>query len=183
MVLKYKLSERGSALVIALMIMVLLTLIGLGIARKTDTDVGVSKNDMFHKEAFYHADSGVYTVPKIISRCLVSGYEVPITGITYLGGSGTFYREIMGYDNHDSDKDARFTINGYNVDVDVNRTGQKNLAGGGVEFASGAEGVAVGSAGGVAVYYDLDSVGAGPSSSQSEVLAEYRKVIGVVGGL
>ena len=176
-------NEKGSALVVALMIMVLLTLIGLGITRTTDTDVDVSKNDMFHRTAFYHADSGVYTVPKVISQCIENGSEVTITGITYLGSAGTFFREIMGYDNHDSDKDARFTINGYNVDVDVNRTGQKNLAGGGVEFASGAEGVAVGSAGGVAVYYDLDSVGAGPSNSQSEVLAEYRKVIGVAGGL
>ena len=176
-------SEKGSSLVIALMIMVLLTLVGLGITRTTDTDVDVSKNDMFHRTAFYHADSGVYTVPKVISRCIDNGSELTISGVTYLGATGTFYREIMGYNSHDSDKDVRFAIGGFNVDVDVNRTGQKNLAGGGVEFASGAEGVAVGSAGGVAVFYDLDSLGRGPSGSQSEVIAEYRKIIGVVGGL
>ncbi len=183
MKVKRNINEKGSALVIALMIMVLLTLVGLGITRTTDTDVDVSKNDMFHRTAFYHADSGVYTVPKVISQCIDNGSDAPISGITYLGSTDTFYREIMGYNAHDADKDVRFSIGGFNVDVDVNRTGQKNLAGGGVEFASGAEGVAVGSAGGVAVFYDLDSLGRGPSGSQSEVIAEYRKVIGVVGGL
>jgi len=180
---KKKNNQEGSALVIALMVMVLLTLLGLGITRTTDTDVDVSKNDTFHRAAFYHADSGVFTVPKVISQLIDDGAETSISGITYLGSTGTFYREIMGYDAHDTDKDIRFRLGGYNVDVDVNRTGRKNLAGGGVEFASGAEGVGVGSAGGVAVYYDLDSLGAGPSGSQSEVLAQYRKVIGVAGGL
>jgi len=183
MPLANKKQEEGSALVIALMIMVLLTLLGLGVTRTTDTDVDVSRNDMFHRIAFYHADSGVFTIPKVISQCIQHGSEVTISGITYLGTAGTFFREIMGYDTHDTDKDVRFTIGGYNVDVDVNRTGQKNLAGGGVEFASGAEGIGVGSAGGVGVFYKLNSLGTGPSGSQSEVVARYRKVIGVPGGL
>ncbi len=180
---KHLTSEKGSALVIALLIMVMLTIMGLAVTNTTEIDVQISKNDQFFKRAFYNADSGVYASPKVISRCLDNGNEVTISGVTYLGTGGTFYREIMGYDAHDSDKDLRFVLSGFNVDVDVNRTGQKNLAGGGVEFASGAEGMGVGSAGGVAVFYDLDSLGRGPSGSQSEVIAEYRKVIGVVGGL
>ena len=71
----------------------------------------------------------------------------------------------------------------FSIDVDVNRTRVQHLAGGGVEFASGAEGIGVGSAGGVAIFYALDSLGNGPASSVSDIGGVYRKVIGVPGGL
>ncbi len=174
---KHLTSEKGSALVIALLIMVMLTIMGLAVTNTTDIDVQVSKNYQFYKRAFYNADSGIYATPKVISQCLAERTELTISGVTYLGSAGTFYREIMGFDAHDSDKDLRFVLSGFNVDVDVNRTGQKNLAGSAVEFASGAEGVGVGSAGGVAVFYDLDSLGLGPSGSQSEIIADYGKVM------
>ena len=163
--------------------MVLLTVIGLSVSRTTDIDIQIAKNDQFYKTAFYNADSGVYVTPKLISSCIDSGAEQNVSGITYLGPTGTFYREIMGYDAHDSANDIRFSLGGFAVDVDVHRTGQQSLVGGGVEFASGAEGIGVGSAGGVAIFYDMDSQGNGPNSSLSEVEASYRKVVGVPGGL
>ena len=52
-----------------------------------------------------------------------------------------------------------------NVDVDIERTGQESIAGGGVEFSSGAEGVGAGSTGGVALLFAMDSYGNGPASS------------------
>jgi len=178
-------SEDGSVLIIALLIMVLLTVVGLSVTRTTDTDIQIAKNDQFHKTAFFNADSGVYTTPKLISLCMDNGAEQTVTNITYLGTAGTFYQEIMGYVGHDTASDLGFSLGGLvpNVKVDVNRTGQQNIAGGGVEFASGAEGVGVGSAGGVAIFYDLDSLGNGPNASLSEVEAAYRKVVGVGGGL
>lgn len=176
------LGQDGSVLIIALLIMVLLTVVGLSVTRTTDTDIQIAKNDQFHKTAFFNADSGIYTTPKLISLCMDNGAEQTVTNITYLGTAGTFYREIMGYDAHDTARDMQFSLGGFGVAVDVNRTGQHNIAGGGVEFASGAEGVGVGSAGGVAIFYDLDSLGKGPNASLSEVEAAYRKVVGVGGG-
>ena len=175
--------QDGSVLIIALLIMVLLTVVGLSVTRTTDIDIQIAKNDQFHKTAFFNADSGVYTTPKLISLCMDNGAEQSVTNITYLGTAGTFYREIMGYNPHDTASDIQFSLGGFAVNVDVNRTGQQNLAGGGVEFASGAEGVGVGSAGGVAIFYDMDSLGNGPNASLSEVVAAYRKVVGVGGGL
>ena len=175
--------QNGSVLIIALLIMVLLTVVGLSVTRTTDIDIEIAKNDQYHKTAFFNADSGVYTTPKLISLCMENGAEQNVPNISYVGSPGTFYREIMGYDAHDAASDLRFSLGGFAVNVDVNRTGQQNLAGGGVEFASGAEGVGVGSGGGVAVFFDLDSLGNGPNGSLSDVEATYRKVIGVVGGL
>ncbi len=175
-------NEEGFVLVIALLILVFLTIIGISATTTTQIELQISGNEKSYRIAFYNADSGVYATPKLISACLDNGAEQDVAGLTYLGSSGTFYREIMGYDAHDSDKDIRFTLSGFNVDVDVERTGQETLAGGGAEFASGAEGIGAG-AGGVAILYDMDSFGEGPNSSLSNVGAVYRKVLGVPGGL
>ena len=176
--------EEGSVIVVALIMLALLTMIGVSASRTSEIDMLVAGNQKFHQMAFYHADSGVYATPKVISTCVDSGSQPDISTITYLdSGTSNFYREVMGYDPYDSDRDLRFALSGNRVDLDVERTGQQSLAGGGVEFASGAEGVGAGSSGGVAIFYTMDSLGEGPNAAESNVRAEYRKVMGVAGGL
>jgi hypothetical protein len=72
-----------------------------------------------------------------------------------------------------------------NLAVDVNRVETQYLSGGGVEFASGTEGVGVGGAASAAIIYNLASrgtVGTSPRTTNSDILAQYRKVAGVAGG-
>lgn len=175
--------ENGSMMVVALLVLVILTLVGITAATTAKVEVQIAGNQKFHKIAFHHADSGIYTVPKLITAAFDMGTEQSASGITYLGSTGTFYNEIMGYDSYDADRDLRITIAGYDVDLDVNRLGTETLAGTGAEFASGAEGIGVGSTGGVAVIYGLDSLGEGPSESLSNIAAVYRKIVGTPGGL
>ena len=73
-------------------------------------------------------------------------------------------------------RDLKFVLGGESVEVDVQRDRVENLAGGGAEFSSGAEGIGSGSAGGFATYFDLDSFGDGPNNATSNIGAEYRKV-------
>ena len=174
-------NEEGSALVLALLMIVLLTLMGIAVTRQTAVELQIAGNYKVHKTAFHHADSGIYTTPKLIAGCVEADQDM--AGMTYLGGANTFYREIMGFDAYDAARDVRYTMSGFNIDVDVNRVGARNIAGGGVEFASGAEGIGVGSAGGVAVFYDIDSFGYGTNLSVSRVTGVYRKVVGVPGGM
>jgi hypothetical protein len=176
-------NEKGSAMVVVLLILVILTLLGITTATTSKIEVQVAGNQKFHKIAFHNADSGIYTTPKLISAAFDTGTEPTGSGITYLGNTDEFYREIMGYDAYDADRDVRITLAGYDVDVDVNRLGTETLAGSGAEFASGAEGIGVGSSGGVAVVYGLDSLGEGPSESFSNIAAVYRKIVGTPGGL
>ena len=176
-------NEEGSMMVIALLILVILTLIGVTTATTARVEVQIAGNERFHKIAFHLADSGTMVAPKVISTCLECASEENLAGVTYLGESGTFYRELMGYVPHDADRDLRFLLSPYTVDVDVRRIGQVNLAGRGSEFASGAEGVGVGSTGGVAILYEVDSQAPGPSASLSNVSAIYRKIVGLSGGL
>lgn len=176
-------NEEGSALVVALIFLVLLTIIGISASTTSQIEVNIAANQKTHMIAFNHADSGIYATPKLISACIESGTDQAVAGFTYLPVEGTFYREIMGFDPWDAARDTSLTLGGFSIDVDVNRTGVQHLAGGGVEFASGAEGIGVGSAGGVAIFYALDSLGNGPASSVSDIGGVYRKVIGVAGGL
>lgn len=181
-------NEEGSVLIVALLILVLLTLIGISATTTTNIEMQVAGNEKFHKIAFYHADSGVFAIPKLISACLDDGAEQAVAGLAYMGSSGTFFRGIMGFDEYDdeyeydSDRGIKFTLGGFDVNVNVNRKEPEFLAGGGVEFASGAEGIGPG-AGGVAIFYDMASSGEGPNSSFSRVGAVYRKVPGIPGGL
>ena len=184
-------NEDGSVLVVALLILVFLTIIGISATTTTNIEIQIAGNEKFHKIAFYHADSGVYTTPKLISACIDSGAEINIGSgttepdIEYTTGSSStlFYRQVMYPDEYDDDEDIQFTLGGNNIQVDVKHSGSKNLAGGGVEFAAGAEGIGAGSGGGVAIYYKMDSFGDGPANSKSIVSAVYRKVVGVPGGL
>jgi hypothetical protein len=186
-------NEDGSVLIVALLILVLLTIIGISATTTTNIELQIAGNEKFHKIAFYHADSGVYTIPKLISACIDSGAEINIgsgttePNIEYTTGSSStlFYRQIMDYDTYidPSPKDIQFTLGGNNVQVDVRRDRAVNLAGGAVEFAAGAEGIGAGSSGGVAIYYEMDSFGDGPANSISNVSAFYRKVVGAPGGL
>lgn len=182
------LREHGSVLVVALLILVLLTLIGISATTNTDIETLIAGNEKFHKIAFYNADSGIFPAAKLVSATVDTQSE-PNTTITYVqadgneGADGTFLDEVMGYVESDPEDDIKFTPSDYEVRVDIHRTGARNLVGGGIEFAAGAEGIGSGSGGGVAIFYHIDSKGDGPANSLSNVVADYRKVVGVPGGL
>ena len=187
-------NEQGSIMIVALIMLALLTLIGISASTTTEFETQIAGNEKFHKTAFYNAESGLYVIPKIISAFVDSGSQTTVSiEISFLDSSGepdagitldeVFYNEIMDYAEHDSAKDVRFSLGTHNVNVDVERTGQMILTGGGAEFGSGAEGVGTGSTGGVALFFAVDSFGDGPSTAQSNLEADYRKVVGVAGGL
>jgi hypothetical protein len=176
--------QQGSALIIALLILVFLTTIGISATTTSEIEILVAGNEAFHKIAFYHADSGVYSTPKIIRQCMGEGRQPDFSEIEYLdSGSDDFYRELMGYRPHDTDRDIQYTLSGHRVQVDVERTRHEALEGGGAEFGSGLGGIGVGSTGGVAIYYAMNSLGEGPGKAESAVLAEYRFIPGIAGGL
>jgi Tfp pilus assembly protein PilX len=177
-------SQDGSVLVIALLILVFLTLIGISASTITQIEIQVAGNERAYNIAFNTSDSGVYTTPKVVRRTVEEGARPTLAAITYLpSDDGSFFREVMGYNAHDTAKDMSFTLSGQTVSVDVDRDKQISVGGGGVEFGSGAEGVGVGSAGGVAIIYALDSAGTGPNNASTNIGAEYRLLPGVAGGL
>ena len=189
-------NETGSVTIIAaLLILVILTLIGISATSTTTVELQIAANDQFHTIAFYNADSGLYGSPKVISSVVNTSAPVPVgggstaTGVAYLAPSDsmTFYRQVMGYDAYDGgSEDISFNPAGIDTNVDVRKAREENIVGGSAEFASGAEGIGTGSTGGIAIFYDMRSNAQGPpaySPSVSRLGAEYRKVLGLAGGL
>jgi hypothetical protein len=189
-------NEEGLVIVVVLFVLVILTLIGISATSNTMVELQIASNDQLQKIAFYNADSGIYGTPKLISNTINTMLEPPVgtdtdsiaPGIEYLPNDGsyvanTFYRQVLGFETYDDGNDISFALGGISVEVDVERRRQQNLVGSGTEFASGSEGIGSGSVGGVAIFYGMNANGTGPRNSASNLMAEYRKVVGVPGGL
>jgi hypothetical protein len=160
-------NEDGSALIIVVLTLLLGTLIGICATITSTIEIQISGNDKFHKIAFYGADSGVYTVPKLISPI------IDVTDAFYkkLAFGKTPYPHIkfdVGNDNHV-------------VEVIVEKLRSTNLVGGGVEFAAASEGAGVGGLKGI--FYGLDSFCTRLQNTRSNVGAQYLKVTSAAGGM
>ena len=186
--------ESGSVTIIAaVLILVIVTLVGLSAMDTTTVELQIAGNDQRSRIAFHNADSGAYGVPKIVSRIVDTSDPVGIAGETDSIAAGAawdattdqdiFFNQVMGYNVYDPLPDIIMGQGGFDTQVDVERIRSIQLAGGGAEFASGVEGIGVGATGGVAVLYELDSRGQSTRGASANVVADYRKVVGIAGGL
>jgi hypothetical protein len=185
--------ETGSVIVAVLLILVTLTVIGIWAMNTTILEYQIATNDQLHKIAFTNADSGVFATPKLISKAInesapQDGTVMGWFGFSFLNGADEnhIYRQIMEFDPYDggtADIGMADTVYNDTISIDIQRLSTEHVKGGGVEFASGAEGIGVGSTGGIEIYYGEDSFGPAPRQSVANVLGTYRKVPKIPGGL
>ncbi|MDY6879684.1 MAG: pilus assembly PilX N-terminal domain-containing protein [Thermodesulfobacteriota bacterium] len=99
-------NERGSTLIMALVLMVVLTIIGIAVTKTSRTEVQLAGNEKYYKEAFYNADSGisfiVATAPSISGLTPGPNTEIP-SGARDLDGDGAvdvrvYYTAHLGTD-------------------------------------------------------------------------------------
>lgn len=181
-------NERGMALVIALLLMLVGTIIGIFGVNTGVIETRIAGNERLSNLAFYMADGGTDLGPVIIND-VITNYSIP----SY-GGEMTIdpnlMPEILGGADNDPDTaasspDIRNDLgNEKRMDIDVDRLYSKVLYGGGAEFLGGYDGMGGGgSAGGsVGIFYRIDSLGSGPLNSRANVETAYRKVVNVGGG-
>ena len=184
-------NERGVVLVFALVLMLVLTMIVSSATMTSQVDLKISGNTKVIRTSFYVADGGIMMAPKVISR-IITDRALPDLAATPLLTYDTdnLLEKIMGYiDDDDPGTDTTDIVMTQgtlgNLAVDVSRAGTQYLSGGGVEFAAGTEGVGVSSAASAAIIYNLASrgtVGTSPRTTESDIVAQYRKVAGVAGG-
>lgn len=183
-------NEEGFVIVFVLMILVVVSIIGISSSNTSLTEQKIARNEMIYKETFYRADSGPYTVAKLVSRIIDEKNEQVEKDFNFsflsngidsnADPQNIIFRQIMGFDKYDGgDKDVSFG----NTQVDIKRNRTVSAPGAAVEFSSGMEGVGTGSKGGVHIYFSLDSKGLNESSQQTNVVGEYRKVPDIMGGL
>jgi hypothetical protein len=194
-------SDRGVALVFALVLLLVVTIIGSSATLTSQIDLKLSGNTKVIRTSFYVADGGIMLSPKVISR-IITDRDLPAHSqtplLTYddwarLGEDPVLLKKVMGFamdsEYQDADDDtADVTMDQGtlgNMAVDLTRVATRYLSGGGVEFAAGTEGVGVAGASSAAIYYRLAStgtVGTEPKTTSSDIVAQYRKVAGVAGG-
>jgi hypothetical protein len=184
-------NERGVVLVFALVLMLVVTIIGTSATMTSQVDLKLSGNTKVIRTSFYVADGGIQLTPKVISKIITARSlpEVDDTPlITY--DADNLLGKVMGYFKTDdpgtdiSDIAMDQGTQG-NLAVDITRQGTQYLSGGGVEFAAGTEGVGVGGAASAAIFYNFASkgtVGNSPNTTDTSIVAKYRKVAGVAGG-
>ena len=194
-------SDRGVALVFALVLLLVVSIIGSSATLTSQIDLKLSGNTKVIRTSFYVADGGIMLSPKVISR-IITDRELPTAAQTPLinyddwdevGDDPLLLKKIMGFSMNSNYQAAdgntadiavdQGTLG--SMDVDLTRVSTRYLSGGGVEFAAGTEGVGVSGAASTAIIYRLDStgtVGTAPRTTSSNIVAKYRKVAGVAGG-
>jgi hypothetical protein len=194
-------NDRGVVLVFALVLMLVLTIIGSSATMTSQVDLKISGNTKVIRTSFYVADGGIMMSPKVIGRiitdrALPSASETPLIAYddyAQVGEDPVLLKKIMGFamDNDYQTNDANTSDISMdqgtlgNMAIDITRVATQYLSGGGVEFAAGTEGVGVGGAASAAIIYNLASrgtVGTSPKTTESDIVAQYRKVAGVAGG-
>jgi Tfp pilus assembly protein PilX len=184
-------NERGVALIFALVLMLVVTIIGSSATMTSQVDLKISGNTKVIRTSFYVAEGGIQLAPKVIGR-IITDRALPAASDTPLLTYDTdnLLDKIMGY-IEDDDPGTDTTDISMNqatqgdLALDLGRARTEYLSGGGVEFAAGTEGVGVSSASNTAVYYNLIStgtVGTAPRTTVAQIASQYRKVVGVAGG-
>jgi hypothetical protein len=164
-------------------------------------DLKISGNTKVIRTSFYVADGGIMMSPKVISRiitdrALPTALQTPLLAYddyAAVGDDPVLLKKIMGFAMDSTYQSADDSTTDISMDqgtlgnmaIDITRTATHYLSGGGVEFAAGTEGVGVGGAASAAIIYNIASrgtVGTAPKTTESDIIAQYRKVAGVAGG-
>jgi hypothetical protein len=192
-------NNNGVALIMALLIITVLSIIGITTLNLSRLDIITSGIEKFSKIAFEAAESGkIVTIP-IINNIIDNDiqatddpdFSLP-SGVTLID-TVKLLREIRGLDGSntaggtndpdDADSSPDFQIANPSTNIDLDLISRSYNVGGSIEFASGYEGIGGGAAGGgISLFYRIDSIGQGVSDTKSNIEVVYRKVLGVGGG-
>jgi hypothetical protein len=184
-------NERGAVLIVSLFLMVVIALIGLAAILTTSADIKSSRLDRLDKSAFYAADAGVEVVPNVVDYYVdnmpdSTNYPSNLsTELQPLMKDQYFLNEIMGYSNNndkdtdstDASPDVEMTLQGRDVDLDIDRFHTQHSDGAAAESLLGYEGVGSGLGGGaISIYYRSDAKGHEIEDTTKSVEVVYRYV-------
>ena len=178
--------ERGMALISALLLIMIVSLMAVGISSDTSMDVRIAGYQKFKAVSFGYAESGSSAATEILEENIFdAGWPGGITSFSYPLLSGSYNGTVTICDG-DFYMKATPTPPCNNVismagDIDADIIIQRLLSmlatGGAIQMAAGYEGVGKGAgAGGVHVIYDIETRGYGSDSAESLLGQHYRYV-------
>jgi Tfp pilus assembly protein PilX len=187
-------SEEGIALLTTLVILLIMTVLGIGAVAVTGLENRIAGFQRTGESATSAAESCVGTSVNIIQQTLAtSNLTVPAAWVSATGPvlntaevavNPTLSMEISGSSDNDTDvvtgvgaagPDYSLQINGYTVLGDIDRLYLMGKAGAGMQFAAGYEGAGSGTAGGGAdIVYRIDCLATlAAVGTESRVVAIY----------
>ncbi len=181
-------NERGSALVFSTLILFLLTVLGVLATNRTDNEIRFSRDDKFHKMAFYQTDGGAEAAKELIEEAIEergwadqSADPLQIKKV-WVTNKDFFQKKSLGNEvPADNNRDAyiEVAVGGRTRNVNLLIGGNSRLSSGGaIQMAAGYEGAGKGSAGGGAwIIYDIRSRHQGAGTSAVQVKAQWMHVM------
>ena len=189
-------NDRGSAMVFALVVLVVLTVLGVSAMNTTQTELQIAANDLRHKIAFYQADGGTEIGTELIEQNIACPQG--FTGTTRGDADNTMRIQVEDgstafWLNQDDDATEPTDVNrdfffpsdytGSQPHTNVKLGGNsQHSTGSALQILAGYEGKGKALAsGGAFINYDLISQHVGNFNTESVVRVQWRHVIGTEG--
>lgn len=161
--------QRGTALVIALLLLTALSLIGVYSVFTSSVETRIAGNERVLEVAFYAADGGVDYGRQMVELVIKNPNPTFPSG-SNVHDQTALEEEIRGFQDHDPDPSLGPRIGNCATTIQVGRLKAETLSGGSAEFGSGEELTK-------AVYYLVAAGANSPGDAQSAVQITYRRVI------
>jgi len=182
-------NEQGSVLVVALMILVLLTIIGISASTTSTIDIQIAGNEKFHKISFYAADGGTQAGIELLEQNVSCPLGFSIEPKTIGNAEVTnddFWQDENPPTNpfpSDTERDIHIPISDAVPHTNLTIFGNTQLStGSAIQMAAGYEGKGKGAGGaGGYIIYDIYSQHKGQAKSESIVNIQWRHLIGQEG--
>lgn len=201
-------NENGSALIFAILILAVLTIIGISSNKTSTVEVKIASNDKVYKQSFYEADGGTEFGRELLEQNIACATGFPNDDF-YIGAAAPFLKvngQAFYLNTVEPDQDYPAEGNAPNLETrwdfyypdndDTDNTENFNLphtkiktfgntelsSGNALQMVAGYEGKGKSAAGGGAkIIYDLYSRHVGNQNSRVTIMINYRHVIGQEG--
>ncbi|ACN15856.1 PilX [Desulforapulum autotrophicum HRM2] len=179
-------NDSGSALIMALLILTVLTIIGISAVTTSTIETKIASNDMLHKKAFYSADGGTEVGREVLEQNVAcpAGFKTePLTiGTAVIENKSFALEENEPGSEYPTDtvRDVHFPADDTQPHTNIIAFGNTQLSkGSALQMAAGYEGKGKGAAGGGGeIIYSLYAKFQGKRNSRSCIMIHYRHLIG-----
>ena len=176
-ILHIKSNEKGSTLLLSILILLLLTVIGIAATNTSTIEILISGNDKVHKMAFHQADGGTEVGIELVEQNIIlAGFDNNQVGAVNATTLNLYMNGDPGeppfatYDAHyeGSGTQTRLKIGG-NTELST---------GSAIQMAAGYEGKGKGAAGGGGkIVYDIYSQHIGVANSEAMILLQWIHIM------
>ena len=169
--------EKGFVLFTALLIMIILTLVGMGAILNSSVEINIARNEQLKKQAFYAADAGGAVVPRIITY-YISNQPASIAALPAdlnpIAQDENFLDEVNGTaqdDNVSASPDFQTTSAGRPVNIDIDQIARVQPEGQNIVFLT-EDGVVPP----VTIFYRATSRGYATNNSFTDIELFYKYI-------